>query len=229
MSVSCATMTASDLFATSQGSKNEGDQECHWCASPCGRDWLHDEPPPLPFTRAPKFSLRPCNLYICRGCWLWRRKRVSVRFLDGTFKDGQAAYNHSWLIWREEARGIKPPCAHLLWQYLLKPPAPFCLALIYGEGQQNHLQFAVANDYDKIQADTPLRFTLNGMIQKYTVYELQEAIKTGKDTGKEPGVQTLVRLYGLPQAPQPEKKAGRKTGQIQEGGQITKQPVKSGA
>jgi hypothetical protein len=206
-------MLASELFAMSQGSKCVGQEECHWCTSKCSRLWQHDEPAPLYFTKNKSYAKRPGSNYICIGCWLWRRKRVTVFFLDGELKDGQEACNHSWLITKEEAKAINIKKPEDVYPVLLAPPKEFSLSFIEAKDQKNFLQMKVVNSYEVIKTETNLEFTIDNIVHSYNVYELQEALKHGGN-GKEPGVQALLRLLGPwsnPEENGKEVKRGRPT------------------
>jgi hypothetical protein len=200
--------TASELYAISQGGKCTGNEECHYCGSPCERRWLHNEPPPVPFTKKKNTARRPSSLYICSGCWFYKMERITVRFLDNTFKDRQSPQNHSWLITKHEARAIDVPCHDLVYPTLLSPPLTFSLSLRSDFTIPNLLQLQTVNHLDKIQADTPLNFTIDHTPHTYTVYELEEGLKHGAD-GKMPGVQALIRYLGAYQKQQDKRGKGR--------------------
>lgn len=187
--------TATELYANSQGMICEGDVICHWCGAHCQRRYLHDDPPPIPFVRSRSSARFPSNPYICKGCWLFRRKRLTVWNLGGEFKDGQCPINHSWWITSCESLVIDDNCRVGLYEYLLRPPLKFALSLIDGEKIENLLHFCPVNDHEKILGDTPLLFHLNNIQHAYTVYELTEALKHGTE-GKEPGVRALIALLG---------------------------------
>lgn len=191
-------LTASDLYARSQGEINEGPELCHWCTSPCERILTHDEPRPTPFIKTKTTAARPNSAFICRGCWLWRRARLTVQFTDGKLKDSQTPANWSWLITDHEVKS--PVLGRLeIYRTLIRPPARFVLALLDGPGP-NLLHLAVANDYSTrdLLNDSPIKFTLNNVAHTYTVFELEHALKTGNTEGMMPGVGALVRLFGLP-------------------------------
>jgi len=203
-------LLGSDLYALSQGTKNDGQEQCHWCGGKCKKTWTHDDPPPVPFTRTKTTAKCPSSMWVCVGCWLFRRPLTTMTYLGGGLKDRQAAKNHSLFItesscnsvWRDTAeirnaillqeRKHQDSC--ILYDKLLNPPLRFALALLDG-ANENRLQLIQANDNLTVDKDTRLVFTLNNQPQWYTVYELEEGIKTGPD-GKEPGVQTLLRLLG---------------------------------
>lgn len=199
-------MLASELFAISQSTSCKGDQECHWCSAPCNRGQLHDDDPPMiGIKRNAQMARRPGNPWICNGCRLWRRPRVTINFLNGSFLDGQTARRHSWWITEEGAQAINPEWTkkedwsvtyQMLWTKILKPPLRFCLALLDGPSPiENHLQLCVANDLPVVKASTLLSFTVNGVVFRYSIYELKEALRRGQ-SGKEPGVGELIRLLG---------------------------------
>lgn len=202
--------SAADLFALSQGTCNMGDQECHWCASPCTREFLHDDPPPLPFVRSKSTARRPGNPYVCTGCWLWLRKSVTVRFLGSGFLDRQAAKNHSWYITEEGAWALRAPSASgligedttSLYGALLKPPRKFVLALRNPSGGVDVLpQLLLTNDTpasDAVMYDSAMKMTLNNVPYEYTVYELEEAVRAGTHEGYGPGVRALFTTMGPP-------------------------------
>ena len=190
---------ATELYAISQGSFCEGEYMCHWCGAPCKRLWMHDEVPLTTIGHGVRYkthAIHPGNPYICAGCWLWRRKRITATFLDGTYKDSQAPVNHSWWITQDGAWSLSRDSS-LLYEFLLEPPTRFVLALVT-EGAENRLQHAVLTSKPEILADTPLEFTVNCTPYFYTVYELTEAIGTGEVEGKSPGVAALFSALGKP-------------------------------
>lgn len=221
-------LLASELYATSQGHSCSGKEECHWCSAPCGRLDPHDDGlPTLAQYRPRTLAKRPGNAYVCRGCWLWRRQRTTVFFLSKGFRDGRCAMDHSWWITGEEAWAVRAPeDARALYEHLLEPPLLFCLAL--ADGERNHLQQAVVNDLDEVRADTPLRFTLNGIVHEYTVYELEDALRSNDPAGRRPGVGALMRLFGghaLP--PRDERKKPGRPRQDYEADNPHKKVIKS--
>jgi hypothetical protein len=200
---------ASELYAVSQGKICSGPEECYWCSGPCGRANVHDDLTPVFHTsnRNRTLAKRPGNAYVCEGCWMWRRKRVTAFFLSEGFKDGQCPMDHSWWVTDEAAWAVRvPQDARSLYTELLEPPLVFCLALIDGPGARNHVQQAVANELTEIKADTPLAFTLNGIPHEYTVYELDRALRANDPAGKRPGVGALMRILGPCQLPTEEEK-----------------------
>ena len=200
-------MSASDLFAQSQGSLNfdgETGQRCHWCGSACNQDWKHDDLPPIPFVKIKNQAKCPANHWICVGCWLWRRGRVTVTFVDGSYKDGQTASGHSWWVTDDSAKAVNSSCQHLLHSCLLKPPNRFVLTLIT-EGFSNNLHLAVANDVSIIEAETPLLFTINNIVSEYTVYDLETALKD-PEASRTPGVRMLLKYFHPWEYPKLEKR-----------------------
>lgn len=194
-----STLSASDLFAIYSGGKNEGDQPCHWCGSPCRRIWQHDDVTPLPFQRTITYARRPEHPWVCLGCWRWRWKRVTVNFIGGGLKDGVCAMDHSWWFSETEAYAVRLDNAKdkaALYERVLHPPLRFCMALLEGSGNRNHLQLALANDnIGGVESTTPLEFTINSIRHTYTTYDLERALREGVQ-GKPPGVAALVRLLG---------------------------------
>lgn len=200
-------VTASDLYAKSQGWPNDGDDRCHWCGSRCTRQVAHDEPTPTPFVKRTTTALFPSSQFICRGCQLWRRERITVNFYEGGLKDVQKPQNWNWFVTEREAR---VPCIGKpdIYKSLVNPPNRFFLALIE-PGNINMIHQAIANDCVDLTNDTQLRFTLNGMGLSYTIYELEHGLRSGPD-GRMPGVQALLRMFGPPPSgPPKEKKPGR--------------------
>lgn len=193
-------MLASELYASVQSTVCIGPDECHWCSAKCKRLWPHDEQPTFQYNtrQASTFhALRPSNSYICTGCWHFRRKSVTIRFLDGKILDRKAPKDFSWFITEEEALAIdkKSPLDKIkLYELLLKPPTTFCLMI--RETGDNRIQSAIVNDMEEIRADTPLRFTIDNVLHEYTIYELEKALKNTDVGGNEPGVQALFRIYG---------------------------------
>src|SRR4051812_23498340 len=123
-------ITASELFALSQRVRCEGSYECHWCSSPCKSLWVHDDVMPYPFVKRLEPAKRISNPYVCLGCWLYRRKRVTVNFLDGTLKDRQSPREHSWYFTKQEAYGLIEGKSQKLYASLLNPPLTFSLSLV---------------------------------------------------------------------------------------------------
>ena len=187
--------TASDLFAKVHGSQNQGPDECHWCGAACQRIWPHDEPLQFPFQRNHSLAKRPGNGYICQGCWLYRRKRVTVNYYMGGYRDGQTAADHSWLVREAGDWVLCNEDYSKVYEFLLKPPIRFFLSLRSTGGPRNELHCTLLNDQPIIRADTGLYFTLDNVPQSYTIYELEMALKHG-DVGRHPGVQTLIRYLG---------------------------------
>jgi hypothetical protein len=200
-SQSNSTPTAAAIFARSQGTDcvGNGYSRCHWCSSPCNGDFHHDDPPPIPFIRSRSTAKCPTDPYICTGCWLWRRKHVTVTFLAGGMLDRQEARNHSWWITEENAWALRTNNDFkALFHLLVKPPKRFVLALrAPGENIDTLIQLAVANDPGGIIAETPLHYTLNNIPLSFTVYELIEAIRNGP-APYGPGVNTLWAFLGEP-------------------------------
>ena len=190
-------LLATSLFATSQGAKNEGELECHWCSAPCKRLWLHDDPPPVPFTRTRSSARRPNSPHICVGCWLYRRLRVTVRYLHNPkiLKDGQCLLNHSWWITPEGTWVIDSLDFAALYERLLHPPLQFALSLKDGDNK-SLIQLQQANDVPKIEGGTPLYFYLNNTRYTYSVCDLEDCLNGGSVQGKEPGVDALIHFLG---------------------------------
>lgn len=206
-------LTAPELYAKNLGARCEGTHECHWCGAPCTRLYIHDGPPPLPFVKNDLTAKRPANPYVCNGCRLFRRPRTTVRFLDGySYKDGQCAVNYSWLVTDSGSWAIRREDLQLLWDQLFRPPLRFVLSLVDPD-VKNHLQLAFVNDFQRIKADTPLKFTYNNIPHVYSVYELREAVQTGTAEGKESGVRAITNLLGFP--PQEKRGRGRPTSEEQ--------------
>lgn len=194
-------LMASMLFARSQGLECCGLWKCHWCGAPCSNEFIHDDPPPIPFVRSRSTALCPSESYQCVGCWAWRRPRQTAMFFGGGYLDRQTPKWHSWFITEDNALAIRELSYPLLYEKLVDPPRRFVLALRdLTNPVDTLLQVAKLNDPGGVLADTPLKFTLNNISHEYTVYELGEAIKHGP-AGCEPGVHALVNFLGKP----PEK------------------------
>jgi hypothetical protein len=217
-------MLASELYAISQGARNAGDQECHWCSSACGRLWMHDDPPPVPFRRSISTAKRPNNQYICAACWLWRRKRVTIFFLDGSLLDGREACNYSSFINEDFHKGIDHKKPEAIYPLLLSPPSKFSLSIIESPSSKNLLQLQVCNDLPGIRAEDELSFTLDNIIHAYSIYELEEALKHGGD-GKAPGVQALLRVFGKWKTEEMENGKERKRGRPTNEDRVTPEKV----
>lgn len=217
-------MLASELYAISQNAKCEGKEECHWCSAPCQQTWIHDDPLPIMGFKSISNAKRPANHFICAGCWLFRRQRLTVQFMDNGFLDRQCPLDHSWII-NSTAKAIRPANYSSLYDLLLKPPQKFVLSFItswpansgqtdHVKGISNHLHIAIANDLAKeIKADTTLFFTINNIAHNYTIYDLNESLKN-EEAGRSPGVAALMRLLGPINFPKPQKtgKGGRPFG-----------------
>lgn len=200
----------SELYAKVNGSKCEGDHQCHWCTAPCSNTWTHDEPPPQIGVKLQTIARRVGSPYICSGCWLYRRQSQTVQFytkqidekgkrgLIHPFRDRQQLKDHSWILTEKEFYGLVFPVdGPKLYRYLLKPnPLMFCLSLVEG-GIENHISLAVLNTNYILTNETKLYFTYNNAKHHYTIYELAEAIKHGPK-GKDPGIGILMRILGDP-------------------------------
>jgi hypothetical protein len=227
-------ITAGDLYALSQQNRNTGDFLCHWCGSQCHGLWGHDDSPPIRGLKNTTTAKRPGDPYICVGCWLWRRQRITVQHLspkeDGKIwqKDGQCPKNHSWYITRTGSWIVTKHDFKDLYEILLKPPICFMLMLLNEPAMGipkeptpkivNQLHLARCNDLVKIEADTELWYTIDNIPYSYTIYELEQALLYGKE-GKMPGVHKLISIMGkqklpnglkeLPQAPGNIKTTGK--------------------
>lgn len=204
-------ITASELYAVSQGGSCQGWSECHWCGSPCTTNWLHDDSPIIPFVRYNTRAKKPLNPAICYGCWRWRWKRTAITYLSGSGKDAQCAQNHSWWITEAGAFAIRldnREDRETLYPLLLNPPLRFCMTLLDGDGNTNHLHLNNVNDNFEVKGETPLHFTINSIPHSYTTYELEMGLRNGTQ-GKSPGVLALVRLIGgyiMPEKDDPQKR-----------------------
>lgn len=199
-------MRASELYALSQSSRCEGKEACHWCLGPCTQLWRHDDVTHTPFSKSPQMPRNPAGHYVCSGCWHWRRKRLTVDFLSGGYKDRQEPKDWSWLLTKDKAWGVRVSenefgdgrkDGQQLFNILLKPPAKFCLSLITTK-VPNLIHLMAVNETGDVKADTTFKFTLDHALYEYTVYELEEALTGREDDsqGKSPGVRALVRLFG---------------------------------
>lgn len=202
--------TAPQLFAISQGNNHiAGDDRCHWCGSPCPRKWPHDDAGTnlhyvAPINTDPSSNLYrkrttakcPGNSYICIGCSIYRRKRVTVNFMGGGLKDRQEPRHHSWWVDTTGGWAVNKQCAEDMCLRLMMPPHQFVLSLLTDDCKENLIHLAVANDLVEIKADTPLTYTLNNKPLEYTIYEFEEAMKHGTE-GKSPGVRALFDFFGI--------------------------------
>lgn len=141
---------------------------------------------------------------------MFRRASFTARYFDGGLRDRQTGPRNSWWITRMEAVAIRPADSQHLWKLLLKPPHQFALGLAE-PGCLNHLHCTIANDMVEVKAGTPLAFTVNNIPHTYTVNELEDAIRNG-GSGKEPGVQALMRFLGPCQLLAEEKREKRGPG-----------------
>lgn len=204
-------LLASELFALCRSTKCSGTLECHWCGAPCERMWLHDDDPPIVGVRRTIYARRPGNPYVCVGCWMWRYKAVTVRLLKEGFLDGQQMKKHSWWITDEGCWALKEEDDfEELRKELLDPPERFCLAFLDNTKIDNLLQLMVVNDNKSSVAETPLWFTVDGVKESYSIYELEEAILSGEANGKSAGTRYLIqKLKWPPRAPKEKKGPGR--------------------
>lgn len=202
-------MRASELYAACNGEKCEGQERCHWCLAPCDQKQRHDDVPFLPFVKSAQFPKYPSGPWICRGCWLWRRTSLSIKFLDGTIKDRHAPMSNSWWFDDKEIFGLRKMEGQKAYDLLLKPPLKFCMTILTGDRVKNFIHLAEANEFTEIKANTPIVFTLDNIRMEYTVYELEEGLRHGVD-GKMPGVRTLIEFFGKVELPPlPDNPRGR--------------------
>ncbi len=220
-------LLASELFAISQSSKCEGEDSCHWCGAPCKRLWSHNEPAKFPGVKPLECSKRPANSYVCVGCWLFRRPRVTVRFLDGSLVDGKSLKNYSLWITEEGTWGVRKEDSAFLYKLLLQPPVRYCLSLIE-EKNFNQIQVAISNDFADIKADSLLSFTINNTVYQYTTYDLEKGLQGA--SGMEPGVGALLRFLGPCQMFKDEEKKekGRPTKQEESDGRYSTRVITKG-
>lgn len=198
------------LYAQALGNPCSGPVPCHWCGAPCERRWLHDEPLRMPHRTSTAAAKVPSSGWVCRGCWFFRLRRVTVRFADGTFADNKAPADFGWLITPDDAVAVRPQDAAALWRTLRHPPLTFCLMLKSSTPTWLHL--GKVNDHAEIRKETELTFHLDNKPLRYTAYELEEAIATGLADGKEPGVRALLDYFGRPPqdpAPAAKREGGR--------------------
>ena len=186
------------LYAQSQSRPCSGDDLCYWCGSPCDRKIQHGVPKAEVGTKKTQLAKNPGGNWICNGCNLWRRPLVTVRFHHGAYVDRRCPMDYSWFITDTDALAVQFAEANPLYKVLLDPPLRFCLSLI-DVGEKNQIQYAEVNDLQEIKADTPLKWTLNNKPFRYTVYELEVAMKQGT-AGVDPGVRELMRRLGPPKA-----------------------------
>lgn len=189
------------FYAQTQGARCEGGRRCHWCGGPCGTKFGHGDPRPLipapGQSRNPYRAAYPTEPYSCTGCWLWRRTSVTARYLDGkSFRDRQEIRCCSWLLTGADAWAVRDEDKPQLLEFLVRPELPFALLLLDDPKLLNHAHLGAVNAPAKLEASTPLWFTLNNVLMAYTVYELEEAIRVGHEAGVEPGVTALLRYLG---------------------------------
>lgn len=195
-------LRASELFASAHSCRCEGSEECHWCGAACGRLWLHDDPFPIPFLKNQSRAVRPSSPFICMGCWLWRRKRTTVFFPDGSYRDGQCAMDHSWYVPAEgSALALRRADFPTLKPLLLEPKKPFLLSVLSsGHICRNELHLCTVNEHREFRSDTPLYYTHDNVKYQFTTYELEEGLKK-PGNGKEGGVRILCDLLRGPEKP----------------------------
>lgn len=189
-------LNAADLYALACGMSNQGPARCYWCGAACERTCPHGDLPPTPFVKNYSGAKCPGEAYVCQGCQLFRRKRVTLPFLAEGFRDGQTTADHSWYLTEAGVWGLRDADHLTLYKKLLEPPRRFVLALKTADCRRTEIHLAAANDCPEIKANTPLSFTLNNKPQQYTVYDLETAIKQNNHVS--PGVQALIRFLGKP-------------------------------
>lgn len=190
-----ASLSAPELFAKVQGSQCIGSERCHWCNSPCGRLWTHDDAPPIAFQRLQTTAKNYSGNWICKGCFFWRQTARTVFFRNGSLRDRVCPMNFSWWVDLDKAFALRPT-EDEVYDLLLKPPTMFIFTLT-DKTVNNCLHLSIVNQFEEVFADSKIRFTFNNIPHYYTVYELQEALNTSEQ-GKTPGVQLLIRLFGKP-------------------------------
>ena len=202
---SSAKLTATQIYTLSQNKKpSKGKESCHFCSSPCDLSLVHNEPKADIGTKRTYLAKMPGSPYTCLGCWLFRRPRLTIRFLDKTYIDGKCPIDWSWFITETEALSFKSiNMSPFVYKILLNPPLKFVLAIVE-DSIKNHPQLMVSNDLESIEKDTKLNYTFNGRHFVYTIYELEQALRHGTQ-GIEPGVQELVRRFGPHQLPAEEE------------------------
>lgn len=189
-------LIASDIYSQLVYAPNTGTLNCHWCGGFCERMWFHNEPPAIPFVRNPSRAKHPGNPYICRGCYNFQKRSITVKFFDGSLKDHQAPDTHSWWMDKNRATPIRVGIDnHDIYKLILKPPNQFVLSFLTQPTITNHLHCMEANDLLEIKVGTRLQFTIDNVLYYYSIYELEEALKN-ESVGKEPGVQALIRILG---------------------------------
>ncbi len=196
-------LSPSQIYAIANNGTCEGEMECHWCGSPCKRNFFHDDV--LPFTIGGKreYAKKPMSPYICTGCFLFRRKRITVWFPDKEFKDSQAPARHSLLYGKYECLALRKGSGKFIYPKLLSPSLFFVLALI-DENQDNPIQHHVSNCFEVISSSMELEFTYNSKPFSYTINDLENALKHGMN-GAPPGAAHLVRYFGEWEFPKEEK------------------------
>ena len=204
-------MNASELFARAHGKQCHGAEQCHWCGSPCDQLHHHDNRDTLgPVIRNanPRMDLLPNTTakninskWICQGCYLFRRPRMTVFFNDGGYMDSQAPTRHSWLLTDSDAKAVKPGDVGI-YDTLLNPPKVFALMLLsppeknQPQRNEHHIHLAPVNETNWKKSDSELRFTLDSQEYIYTTGELLALLSDGKPSGKSGGVRLLVEHFG---------------------------------
>lgn len=216
-------LQSSELLAVVHKSPCSGSDTCHWCGASTERIWPHDEPVYLPFSKGRSRAKCPGSSYICQGCWLYRRRRVTYNFFDSGFKDGQCLLDHSWLLTNEGIWILRREDYPLLWEFLLSPSLRFSLSLLSNDALKNEIHLTTLNDYPEIKADTQLSFNLDNTVLGYSIYELEHAISKSPN-GSQPGVHALLRILGTP--PTQKEVVKRDKGRpVTEDGKVTQKVV----
>ena len=212
-------LTSPELYATANGAKCEGPDQCHWCGAPCGRLLKHDDVPLGPhFPKSKQAPKYPGNSYLCLGCWLFRRRKITVHHLSRDAKgrydwrDGQAPMNQGWWITDAGAWALRQTDATLLIALLKRPPRRFSLSFLTTVGTLNLLHQVPCNDVAELRADTPLHFAVDNVPHAYTTHELSQAPRLGS-AGLMGGTRFLCGIMGIPEHvepdPEPPPKPGR--------------------
>lgn len=206
-------MNAAALYAASQGIRCEGLEECHFCGNKCGRLWTFYPPPRIIGIKDMSGAARPSSCFLCHGCSLWRARRRTIRWLhDDSYKDGQCAINHSWLVTSVGAFAINPVTLAVLrndspiYRWLLRPTQAFFLALTDGK-TENQIHRAVVNNLYEVKPHTSFAYTFCNVRYEYTPYDLRFGMDSRLEAKHEmPGVRLLLSLFGQPDPPPPPPK-----------------------
>ncbi len=133
--------------------------------------------------------------------------------------DKQKREEWGWFITPEFAWAIRKEDHKLLLDRLRMTPAhPLTFALAFQEKEKSKLQTMAVNEHEKITGETRLALTIDGLVQWWTPFELEDGLAHGSN-GKEAGTRFLCSLV-------PEEKPSLALMKGTEGKDLGGRPVK---